>query len=277
MSVATIRKNAFVRKVPMGLALVFGVLAPLLFWDPVRWVVMPAAWLVVALELLNVSRWHAQFWDRYPKRARDVLPVPKKPGGSARTLPGFLLITNGLAVGMIWLRASWQITLVLLANAVLSDVFAQASGMASKWLKAKLGLKPPRAFSADSPSKTWAGVIGGVVGGALAGIAMSMYMEVRFGLGVPTYLYPLLAVGPAFAVMGDLYESRLKREVGVKDLSRFLGAHGGLVDRLDSLGAYLATIGLTVYGFMAGPIWLVPLLVGYDLLIVGILATPRKE
>jgi len=80
-----------------------------------------------------------------------------------------------------------------------------------------------------SPSKTWAGLIGGV---ALS-TALATILHLCFAL--PAYLTvgtPLLAV---LAQAGDLFESGLKRRAGVKDSGHVLPGHGGVLDRLDGV------------------------------------------
>lgn len=80
-----------------------------------------------------------------------------------------------------------------------------------------------------SPNKTWAGFVGGVVTAAAFGVILHV------GWGLPwrlTLATPLLAI---VAQAGDLYESWLKRQAGVKDSGTILPGHGGLMDRLDGL------------------------------------------
>lgn len=80
-----------------------------------------------------------------------------------------------------------------------------------------------------SPNKTWAGLIGGVI----AAGGLGLILHVRFGLPLHmTISTPLLAV---LAQGGDLYESWLKRQAGVKDSGNILPGHGGVLDRLDGL------------------------------------------
>lgn len=80
-----------------------------------------------------------------------------------------------------------------------------------------------------SPNKTWAGFVGGIIAAGAFGAVL------HFGWGLPlrlTLATPLLAV---VAQAGDLYESWLKRQAGVKDSGSILPGHGGLMDRLDGL------------------------------------------
>lgn len=86
----------------------------------------------------------------------------------------------------------------------------------------------PKLAPTISPNKTWAGLIGGVVAASILG-AIFQYGGLPFHLVLAT---PLLAV---LSQMGDLYESQLKRQAGVKDSGNVLPGHGGVMDRLDGL------------------------------------------
>lgn len=94
-----------------------------------------------------------------------------------------------------------------------------------------------------SPNKTVEGLVGGVVGGTLTVWIAGLYMDWIDHL-------QSLALGVilcAFAYAGDLFESMLKRDIGVKDSGRLLGAHGGVLDRFDAMlftatAGYFATI-----------------------------------
>jgi phosphatidate cytidylyltransferase len=87
----------------------------------------------------------------------------------------------------------------------------------------------PKLAPAISPNKTWAGLIGGVILASVFGALMHHFYGLPIRLAVAT---PLLAV---LAVLGDLYESWLKRRAGVKDSGTMLPGHGGVLDRLDGL------------------------------------------
>jgi phosphatidate cytidylyltransferase len=80
-----------------------------------------------------------------------------------------------------------------------------------------------------SPNKTWAGLVGGVAVAALFGAVMHLFAGLPWRLTLAT---PVLAL---FAQSGDLFESWLKRQAGVKDSGSLLPGHGGLLDRLDGL------------------------------------------
>jgi phosphatidate cytidylyltransferase len=82
-----------------------------------------------------------------------------------------------------------------------------------------------------SPKKSWEGFAGSLVLQAVAGVALFvLLLDAPWWQGLVTGL--VLAVT---ATLGDLIESAIKRDLGVKDMSNLLPGHGGLMDRLDSL------------------------------------------
>lgn len=83
-----------------------------------------------------------------------------------------------------------------------------------------------------SPNKTWAGFWGGTGAGVVIGAAALKGFGVPFGWTESLGVSLLLALS---SHAGDLVESVLKREAGVKDAGRLIPGHGGLLDRLDSL------------------------------------------
>jgi phosphatidate cytidylyltransferase len=89
-----------------------------------------------------------------------------------------------------------------------------------------------------SPNKSWVGVWGGLTG---AGVAGGAWFFVAHGSlpGLPfTGPLPAVAIGVVLgigAILGDLAESLMKRDVGVKDSGTFFPGHGGILDRLDAL------------------------------------------
>lgn len=88
-----------------------------------------------------------------------------------------------------------------------------------------------------SPNKTWEGAIGGVVAAAL-GMTAAWFIDTRYPAaplpGWPLWAYVLTGVVLAIAgQIGDLIESMMKRDAGVKDSGKLLPGHGGILDRCD--------------------------------------------
>ena len=82
-----------------------------------------------------------------------------------------------------------------------------------------------------SPGKTWEGFAGSICASAI-GSALLLY----FLVGIPAYWGLLFGASLSIvAVIGDLAESMLKRDLGIKDMSHLLPGHGGVMDRLDSI------------------------------------------
>jgi phosphatidate cytidylyltransferase len=132
--------------------------------------------------------------------------------------------------------------LSVLAIVWLADIAAYFAGR--RWGRRKLA-------PAISPGKTWAGVAGAVVAVLAAAMllavvapglpALSTLLERR--LALPAAL-ALLALLVALSIVGDLFESLLKRQVNVKDSSGLLPGHGGVLDRIDALVAVLPAAAL---------------------------------
>jgi len=112
--------------------------------------------------------------------------------------------------------------LTVIAVVVASDTGAYATGV----LIGKHKMAP-----AISPSKTWEGTVGGVVFSAIVGALLTHYL-----LGAPWWAGLILGMfGSMAGTVGDLVESLVKRDAGLKDMSNFLPGHGGIMDRLDSM------------------------------------------
>jgi len=91
----------------------------------------------------------------------------------------------------------------------------------------------PKLLPRISPNKTWSGLAGGIIAGGLVGLVLAL---VRLELSVG-YMMVAGALLGVVSQAGDLLESALKREYGVKDASTLIPGHGGFMDRIDGLAA----------------------------------------
>jgi phosphatidate cytidylyltransferase len=167
--------------------------------------------------------------------------------GDTQAARGLKLLAASLCVVPAWCALGWlhaedplgpRWTLFAIALCWAADSGAYFAG--SKFGKRKLA-------PAISPGKTWEGVWGGLATAVLlAVIALPL-----LGLGWTSLpaLGLLTVVTAAISVVGDLFESLMKRHSGVKDSGALFPGHGGLMDRLDSLLAALPV-------FVVGKAWL---------------------
>jgi phosphatidate cytidylyltransferase len=149
-------------------------------------------------------------------------------GSVAVTTFGALYVGGGLA-SLVALRGlhgappnfGWNLVLAVLLGTWASDIFAYAGGR----LLGRHRLAP-----AISPNKT----VEGFVIGLAAGVFVTWVTLYRQGFTNPQAL--LVGAGVALAApLGDLFESFLKRDLGVKDSGTLLAGHGGMLDRIDAL------------------------------------------
>ena len=115
------------------------------------------------------------------------------------------------------------IVLAVIGAAIFTDIGGYAFGVAFGRHKVAPGV---------SPNKTWEGLIGGlVVAATLAAVVLPLF---DVGIGVGTAIGLAVTCGIA-AFVGDLAESMVKRELGLKDLGDLLPGHGGILDRVDGI------------------------------------------
>jgi phosphatidate cytidylyltransferase len=134
-------------------------------------------------------------------------------------------------------EGAWQIASMLLL-VVSNDTFGYIVG-------ASFG-KHPMAPKI-SPKKSWEGFAGSVGGAMVIGVLACIFLLDR-----PWWVGLVLAVGMvAAATAGDLAESMVKRELGVKDMSSILPGHGGVMDRLDSI-VFAAPVAYVLFALLSG-------------------------
>lgn len=161
-------------------------------------------------------------------RRRSLVGVIETAGGT---------IYIGLPAALfMWLRdrapEGLETILALFLIIWASDIFAYFGG--------KL-IGGPKVAEGLSPKKTWSGILTGTAAGACAGYACGALFHAPAHLHVAWF-----GIGALIAftgLMGDLFESFLKRRFGVKDASRLIPGHGGVLDRIDSLMAATLLVG----------------------------------
>jgi phosphatidate cytidylyltransferase len=132
---------------------------------------------------------------------------------------------GGAALGLAWL-------LFVLSATWATDVCAFLGGR--RWGRHLL-------IPHVSPGKTREGALAALIGGTIAGTLAASVT----GLPAPLLLLALLSLAVAIGtILGDLLESLIKREIGIKDMGTVIPGHGGILDRVDAL---LLTVPLTYY------------------------------
>lgn len=133
------------------------------------------------------------------------------------------------------------VLLVVMAIAWVSDSMAYFTGKAF----GKNKLAP-----SISPGKTWEGVAGGLFGVTVyAIICFNLNWTITFNLSIGATILLWIALAST-GIVGDLFESLMKRSAGVKDSGRVLPGHGGVLDRVDALLPILP-IAAIVHHYMA--------------------------
>ena len=95
-----------------------------------------------------------------------------------------------------------------------------------------------------SPKKTIEGLVGGLILSLMVAGVVGVYFEFSFARGIG--LLALTVTVGLVSVLGDLFESLLKRERGIKDSGNLLPGHGGILDRIDSLTAAIPVFTLAL-------------------------------
>ncbi|MES9858184.1 MAG: phosphatidate cytidylyltransferase [Sedimenticola sp.] len=160
------------------------------------------------------------------------------PGRYVKSMMGlFVLVTTWTALVALHSYGSNGPLLMLFTMSLtwVADIGAYFSGR--RWGRVKLA-------PAISPGKTREGVYGALAGTAIWAGLFSWFMPEMAGM-VELVIFCLLVC--VVSVVGDLFESLLKRQAGVKDSGKLLPGHGGMLDRIDSLTAVAPVF---VFGLM---------------------------
>ncbi len=230
------RLNAFSSTVSLFLGLIMATLCGLTWYAglleeplPLLWTLAGGAWVLMGGGLLRVG---VTGWPRIPKALRLV-------SGMAALWLAWVAVAQARFRGIDFL-------LSVLLLVWVADIAAYAAGRTwgGRFTRSKLA-------PSISPGKSWEGVWGGMLGVVLLSfgwVLVERWLTGSAGTGFSGSLYSrlwaqhgvlVMLVGVVFlsvmSVVGDLAESLVKRSAGVKDSSRLLPGHGGVLDRVDAL------------------------------------------
>lgn len=189
------------------------------------WWVLVAGFYAGAIWVMGLLTW--TLWRRAPgDKPLEVVSVTIFGVVYAGLLPSFLLVIRHNGYGL----KSWPATALVFFPLIVTWVCDTAAMFGGKLFKG------PKLAPTVSPGKTRSGAISGVVCGVAIAPLYSLLALQPAGLVIPDWkLMICAAVWAVMGQVGDLVESLLKREVGLKDSSDLIPGHGGVLDRFDSL------------------------------------------
>jgi phosphatidate cytidylyltransferase len=177
---------------------------------PLLTLIVATLWWAIALVLVLL----------YPKKKNQNIPLP------LIYISGYLtIVPSWVALTLLHANDPMHLIFIILVI-VLGDSGAYFIGK-------YYGSKP--LAPAISPKKTLEGLLGGLICAGIGSIVWCLFLMGTNGF-YHSIEFILLALGVVFfALLGDLYESMLKRHVGIKDSGNLLPGHGGILDRIDSV------------------------------------------
>ncbi len=139
---------------------------------------------------------------------------------------GWIGVTAGFAGLLLKIEDGSSIIVAAIVCTAVYDTGALAGGSVFG--------NPGHKFHSASPNKTWEGTITGILAAVAAGAVMGILEVSPFSLKIEHAVMLGLLAG-IMAPIGDLTESMVKRDLGVKDMGNILPGHGGVLDRIDGL------------------------------------------
>lgn len=215
-------------------------------WSSARLLIGAGALLGVALLAARTELWDASLVVLVAGVAVTLLAGP----GRRIWAAGGLVYATLFILSLVALRFSFPFgarsIFWLFAVVWSTDVFAYFGGRL---------IGGPKLWPRVSPSKTWSGTVSGVLAGAACGTAVALADP----QATARSLLPVVLLSAAASILsqgGDAFESAVKRRFGVKDASRLIPGHGGVLDRLDGF------VAATVFAFLVGLVRNLPSIAG---------------
>ena len=216
LSTALRQKGWYVPRVPSVVGAIL--IMPATFWGGAR-----AQWLVALAIVGALVLWRSVhlLWERRQAPAQAFRQTIRDFAASAFVVIYLPLMTSFTV--LLLSRpdgAAWVLALVV--TVAMIDTAGYLVGRSFGRHKLAPGV---------SPKKTWEGLLASITAGTISAVLFMMLVFDR-----PWWLGLIFAAALLFsAVFGDLAESLIKRDLGVKDMSSMLPGHGGIMDRLDSI------------------------------------------
>ena len=227
---ALLRKGMKAEVVPIAIGTAASVLGGYFFsrWDIG---IVPIAWVVICLAATLLASLVARLFRGAEGFIRDV---------SASAFIIAYIPMLGVFMPLLMTPDDGRLRmLAVICCVIASDTAAFAVGV----LTGRHKMAP-----AISPSKTWEGFGGGVAVSAIVGALVGVFL-----LGTSWWAGLALGILCSLAgTVGDLVESLIKRDAGIKDMSNFLPGHGGVMDRLDSMLVAVPVGWLVLYLALGG-------------------------
>lgn len=222
----------------LSFAILVLILTGVMVWELMRMQAPRATWVALAMGILATAFLYAALVLPLDDLWPAMLMVPALICAalvSHRKVAGiyaFAIMIAGYTLIELRDEQGRAVILWLVALVVASDVMGYFVGRS---------LGGPKFWPRISPNKTWSGTIAGWVGAALVGLAFVVIEDEPWMLVI---LSPIIALA---GQLGDIAESWIKRRAQVKDSSRLIPGHGGVLDRFDALlGAVVAIMLLSL-------------------------------
>ena len=206
---------------------VFGVLFPA-FYALMRYLVYPKFAYLLSIDFILLALIIVAIFTAIEKKDIKTFGVSALPIVYPSLFILVMLLANDLAAPKGFIAM-----LLIFVISPISDTMAYLVGMTYNNIrKGKAKKMCPKL----SPKKTWAGAIGGVIGGVIGAVLTYAIFNPVLNIPYPYLVFAAMGViAGVLTELGDLFESLIKRKVGIKDMGDIMPGHGGVMDRIDGI------------------------------------------